>query len=360
MHELRIAAIPGDGVGSEVLDVGLDVLRAAITRDGGVELDVEFFPWGSHYYSKHGRMGPDDMLDVLRPFDAIYFGAVGWPDVPDDVALWGLRLAIVQGYDQWLNLRPSHLIPGVEGPLRDRGADEIDFVVVRENSEGEYCGIGGRAHKALDSEVAIQTSVYSRRAVRQVAEAAFEVAMARPAKRLASITKSNASQYASVLWDEVVAEVAGGFPEIEFESVLVDAAAARLVLDPGSFDVLVASNLHADILSDLTGALCGSIGVAPSGNYDPSRRNPSMFEPVHGSAPDIAGSGKANPVGAVLSGAMMLEHLGHPRLAAQIRIAVDQVCAAGVLTRDVGGNESTAAVGAALVEAVVDFEPAET
>jgi tartrate dehydrogenase/decarboxylase/D-malate dehydrogenase len=347
----RVAVIPGDGVGPEVTSVALRVLAEA-TDGAGVATETDVFPWGSEYYERTGRMMAIDALQTLASYDAILFGAVGWPTLPDHITLWGLRLAIVQGFDQCVNVRPVKLLPGTSSPLAGRGADEIDFVVVRENSEGEYSGIGGRVHSGLESEIATQTAVYSRRAIERVARYALDLAASRPARRLTSVTKSNASQYASVLWDEVVADVAATDSRVRFDSVLVDAATARLVLDPGSFDVLVASNLHADILSDLTAALAGSLGVAPSANYHLDGRYPSMFEPVHGSAPDIAGRGIANPVAAVLCAAMMAEHLGDQTVGGVIRRAVDEVCAAGVLTPDLGGEARTEDVAQALVEAV--------
>jgi tartrate dehydrogenase/decarboxylase/D-malate dehydrogenase len=352
MQHPQIAVIPGDGVGAEVTEVALQTLDALARSDPGFSFRTERFPWGCAYYERHGAMLAPDGLETLAGFDAVYFGAVGWPTVPDHVSLWGLRLAIVQGFDQAVNVRPAKLLPGVESPLAGRDSDEMDFVVVRENSEGEYSGAGGRSHRGLPTEVAVQTSIYTRAAVERVARHAFELARTRPARRMTSVTKSNASQYASVLWDEVVAEVAADYPDVELESLLVDAAAARFVLDPGSLDVVLGSNLHADILSDLAGALAGSLGVAPSGNYNLDGSRPSMFEPVHGSAPDIAGRGVANPVAAVLCVAMMLEHLGRDDLALRVREAVDQVCLDGARTPDIGGSATTSEVGDAVAEAV--------
>jgi tartrate dehydrogenase/decarboxylase / D-malate dehydrogenase len=347
----RIAVIPGDGIGPEVCDVGLRVLAAVAP-----ELETETLDWGSEHYLRTGAMLPDDGLDTLAAFDAILFGAVGSRDVPDHVTLWGLRLAIVQGFDHAVSLRPARLMPGVRGPLAGRGPDDVDLVVVRENTEGEYSGIGGFSRRGLPGEVALQTSIYSRAGVERVARYAFELARTRPARRLASITKSNASLHASVLWDEVVADVAADFPEVSWESVLVDAAAARLVLDPGSFDVLVASNLHGDVLSDLTGALAGSLGMAPSGNLSLDRSRPSMYEPVHGSAFDLIGRGLANPIGMVLSVALMLDDLDRPAAAAAVRDAVTETCRAGVLTPDVGGAASTEEVAQAILAALSTTE----
>ncbi len=308
-HRYRIAVIPGDGIGQEVIPPGVDALKAAADRFG-FRLAFEHFPWGSDYYRQHGLMMPADGLDQLRPFDAIYFGAVGWPDLPDHVTLWGLRLAICQGFDQWANVRPSRILPGVRGPLRDKGPEDFDIVVVRENSEGEYAGAGGRIRRGRAEELAIQTAVFSRTAVERVIEYAFALAERRPRRKLTSITKSNAQAYSMTLWDDIFAECAGRHPNVETESWLVDASTIRFVLHPESLDVVVASNLFADILTDLAGALSGSLGLAPSANLDPSRRSPSMFEPVHGSAPDIFGKGVANPIAAIWSGAMLLDHLG--------------------------------------------------
>jgi tartrate dehydrogenase/decarboxylase/D-malate dehydrogenase len=360
MH--RIAVIPGDGVGPEVVEIGLAVLAAAAASDPSFEYETVTFPWGSDHYLRTGRMMDPNALEHLARFDAIYFGAVGSAEVPDHVTLWGLRLAIVQGFDQAISLRPAKLLPGVRGPLAGRGPDDIDLVVVRENTEGEYSGVGGFSHRGKPSEVALQTSVYTRGAIERTVRYAFELARARPAHKVTSVTKSNASLHTSVLWDEVVADVAREFDDVERESLLVDAAAARLVLDPGSIDVLVASNLHGDILSDLTGALAGSLGMAPSANLQLDGRYPSMFEPVHGSALDIVGRGIANPVGAVLSAAIMLDELGHKPMAALIREGVARACACGICTPDIGGTSTSAEVADAIIAAVGEQlrAPAET
>lgn len=360
----RIAVIPGDGIGSEVLNAGIRVLDAATALETQLRLEFESFPWGSAYYEQHRAMLPADALSILSDFDAIYFGAAGWPSLPDHVTLWGSRLAITRGFQQGVNVRPVRLLPGVTSPLARATASELDFVVVRENSEGEYSGAGGRLHHGLATEMAVETSVFTREAIERIARHAFELARRRPARQVTSITKSNAQRYAGVLWDEVVARVAREYDDVEFSSLLVDAATARLVLDPGSLDVLVASNLHADILSDLTAALCGSLGVAPSANYHLDGRYPSMFEPIHGSAPNIAGTGKANPIAAVLSGAMMLDWLGYEHSGSAIRHAVDAVCAAGIATADLGGRADTAEVTEALVQTIrggagADSAPAE-
>ena len=343
----RIAVIPGDGIGPEVTEIGLRVLEAA-----GFEHERELFPWGSEHYLSTGAMLDPDALDRLATFDAILFGAVGSRDVPDHVTLWGLRLAIVQGFDQAVSVRPAKLLEGVRGPLAGRGPEDVDLIVVRENTEGEYAGIGGFSRRHLSGEVALQTTIYSRAGVERTARHAFGLARARPARRVASITKSNASLHASVLWDEVVADVAEEFPDVSWESVLVDAAAARLVLAPGDFDVLVASNLHGDVLSDLTGALAGSLGMAPSANVCLDGTRPSMYEPVHGSAFDLVGRGLANPIGMVLSVAMMLDDLGASEAGRVVGEAVAETCRRGVLTPDVGGRATTAEVAEAIVGAI--------
>ncbi|MGI8970200.1 MAG: tartrate dehydrogenase, partial [Dehalococcoidia bacterium] len=299
MRSYRIAVIPGDGIGTEVIREGVMVLRALERRDPDLRFQLDEFPWGCDFFLRTGRMMAEDGLETLRSFDAIYFGAVGWPTVPDHISLWGLRLAICQGFDQYANVRPARILPGVRAPLRDRGPGDLDFVVVRENSEGEYAGAGGRVHRGTPQEVAIQTSVFTRFAVERVIRYAFELARSRPRRHLTSVTKSNAQQYSMVLWDEIFHSLAKQYSDVTTEEWLVDAMTTRMVLHPETLDVVVASNLHADILTDLAGALSGSLGLAPSANLNPERRFPSMFEPVHGSAPDIAGKGIANPIAAI-------------------------------------------------------------
>jgi len=349
----RIAAIPADGVGVEVVAAGRTVLDALAAASGGrFAFEWTGFPWGCGYYEKTGRMMDPDGLEVLRGFDAIYFGAVGWPTVPDHISLWGLRLAICQGFDQWANVRPVRFHPGVVSPLRRADEAELDWVVVRENSEGEYAGFGGRnlAGRGPGNEVALQTALFTEKGCERIMRFAFDLARSRPRKKVSSVTKSNAQQHGMVLWDEVFARVAADYPDVETESVLVDAMSAKFVLRPEELSVVVASNLHADILSDLGSALAGSLGLAASANLNPERRFPSMFEPVHGSAPDIAGQGLANPIGAIGSAALMLDHLGLPDEAERVRKAIDATTGAGVLTRDVGGTATTDEVVAALVE----------
>lgn len=349
----RIAAIPADGVGAEVVEAGQAVLDAMATHSNGAfTFDWEIFPWGADYYAQTGRMMAEDGLEQLRPFDAIYFGAVGWPTVPDHISLWGLRLAICQGFDQWANVRPVRFLPGVTSPLRKADDTDLDWVVVRENSEGEYSGVGGRnfSGRGPGGEIAVQSSVFTEVGSERIIRFAFDLARTRTRRKVTSVTKSNAQQYGMVLWDEVFQRVAADYPDVETDSCLVDAMAARFVLKPEDLSVVVASNLHADILSDLGSALAGSLGLAASANLNPERRAPSMFEPVHGSAPDIAGLGVANPIGAISSGALMLEHLGLTAEAAQLIAAVEATTAAGVLPRDLGGDATTKAIVTAIVD----------
>jgi tartrate dehydrogenase/decarboxylase/D-malate dehydrogenase len=350
MTRYTIAAIPADGIGPEVIGAGLAVLDAVAARDGGFELAVTTFDWGTDHYRRHGAMMPADGLAVLGSFDAIYFGAVGAPDVPDHVTLWGLRLPICQGFDQYANVRPTRILPGIKAPLAGVGPGDLDWVIVRENSEGEYAGHGGRAHKGLPEEVATEVSIFTRVGVTRIMRYAFALAQRRPRKLLTVVTKSNAQRFGMVMWDEIAAEVAGEFPDVTWDKMLVDAMTVRMVLNPRSLDTIVATNLHADILSDLAGALAGSLGVAPTANIDPEGRHPSMFEPIHGSAFDIAGRGIANPVASFWTAAQMLEHLGEPAAAARLMVAVEQVCAAGIMTPDVGGTATTQQVTDAVIE----------
>lgn len=352
MRKHKVAVIGGDGIGPEVVTAGLKVLRAVAAADG-FALDTEDFPWGSAFYRKHKQMMPADGLEALQGFDAIYFGAVGDPDLPDDLTLWGLRLAICQGLDQYVNVRPARLLPGLTGPLREDLGEGVDWIVIRENSEGEYAGVGGRSHRGTPYETGIETTLFTRKGVERIHRYAFEVAQKRPRKLLTCVTKSNAQRYGMVMWDEIFDEVAADFPDVETNRVLVDACAAQMVLKPASLDVMVATNLHADILSDLAGALSGSLGMAASANLDPERRGPSMFEPVHGSAPDIVGQGIANPLAAVASGAMMFDHLGETVSAARLNAAIERVAReAKTLTPDLGGTAGTEAVADAVIDAL--------
>ena len=351
MRRYRIAAIPADGIGPEVIDAGLEVLDALAGR-AGFALDVNRYDWGSDRYRRTGAMMPADGLDQLRNAHAIYFGAVGAPDIPDHITLWGLRLPIAQGFDQYANVRPTRLLPGVTGPLRDVAPADLDWLIVRENSEGEYAGHGGRAHRGLPEEVATETAIFTRVGVTRIMRFAFAEAQRRPAKHLTVVTKSNAQRYGLVLWDEVAAEVAAEYPDVVWDKELVDAMTVRMVRRPASIDTVVATNLHADILSDLAAALAGSIGIAPTGNIDPSRRFPSMFEPIHGAAFDITGKGIANPVGALWSASLMLDHLGERAAAAVLMAAVEQTCATGITTPDLGGRATTKEVARAVADAI--------
>ena len=352
MRNYKIAAIGADGIGPEVITAGLQVLDAVQKRDGGFAIDVTAFDWGSDYYKTHGIMMPEDGTDQLKPFDAIYFGAVGAPDVPDHITLWGLRLPICQGFDQYANVRPTKIMPGITAPLADVGPGDLDWVIVRENSEGEYSGNGGRVHKGLPEEVATEVSVFTRVGVERIMRFSFALARSRPRKFLTVVTKSNAQRHGMVMWDEIAAEVAADFPDVTWDKMLVDAMTVRMTLDPRSLDTIVATNLHADILSDLAGALAGSLGVAPTANINPEGCFPSMFEPIHGSAFDITGKGIANPVAAFWTAAQMLEHLGEAGAASRLLTAIEEVCALGIMTPDVGGSATTQDVTDAVIEAV--------
>jgi tartrate dehydrogenase/decarboxylase/D-malate dehydrogenase len=353
MRQYRIAAIPADGIGQEVIAAGLTVLQALEARDGGFRLAVEQFPWGSDYYRKHGRLMAEDGLDRLRAFDAIFFGAVGDPGIPDHVTLWGLRLPICQGFDQYANVRPTRILPGITPPLRNCAPEDLDWVIVRENSEGEYAGSGGRVHRGLPEEIATETSVFTRVGVERIMRFAFALALARPRRHLTVVTKSNAQRHGMVMWDEIAAEVAADFPNVTWDRELVDAMTTRMVLKPRTIDVVVATNLHADILSDLAAALAGSIGLAPTANLNPERRFPSMFEPIHGSAFDIAGKGVANPVATFWTAAMMLEHLGEADAAMRLMAAVERVTQTPALhTPDLGGTARTDQVTEAVCDAL--------
>ncbi|HEU0163521.1 MAG TPA: tartrate dehydrogenase [Thermomicrobiales bacterium] len=348
----RIAVIPGDGIGQEVVPIGLRVLeQLAAQSNGELAFECESFPWGCEYYLATGRMMDEDGLARLEGFDAIYFGAVGWPGVPDHISLWGLRLAICQGFDQYACVRPVQLLPGISSPLRNASEETIDWVVVRENSEGEYAGVGGRnlASRGAGAEVAVQAALFTEKGCERIIRYAFDLARTRKRKKVTSVTKSNAQQYGMTLWDDVFARVSTDYPDVETEQWLVDAMAARFVLRPDSLEVVVASNLFGDILSDLGSALAGSMGIAASANIDPERRKPSMFEPVHGSAPDIAGKGIANPIAAIWTVQLMLEHLELSAEAEAVSQAIRATTGSGVLTPDLGGTATTAEVGDAVI-----------
>lgn len=353
MRTHKIAAIPADGIGQEVISAGLEVLSALAEQNGNFALDVEHFDWGSDRYKSTGRLMPEDGASQLEQFDAIFFGAVGAPDVPDHITLWGLRLAICQPLDQYANVRPARILPGITSPLRNATAENLDWIIVRENSEGEYAGNGGRAHRGLPIEVATETSVFTREGVSRVMRFAFELARSRPRKHLTVVTKSNAQRHGMVLWDEIASEVAAEFPNVTWDKMLVDAMTVRMTLDPGSLDTIVATNLHADIISDLAAALAGSIGIAPTANLNPERQFPSMFEPIHGSAFDITGKGIANPIGTLWTACLMLDHLGEAEASSCLMRAIEQVTADERFhTPDLGGQARTDEVTAAVINAI--------
>jgi tartrate dehydrogenase/decarboxylase/D-malate dehydrogenase len=345
----RIASIPGDGIGVEVIAAGIDVLNVLAEKEG-FRLAFEHFDWSSKRYLEKGAYIPEGGLEKLKSFDAIFFGAVGSPDVPDHVSLWGLRLPICQGFDQYANVRPTRVLPGVSSVLK--GGDRIDWVIIRENSEGEYSGSGGRVHTGLPEEIATETSVFTRTGVERIHRFAFELARKRPRKHLTLVTKSNAQRHGMVLWDQIFYEVAKKYPEVQTNRVLVDAVTTQMVLKPETLDTIVASNLHADILSDLAAALSGSLGIAPTANLNPERRFPSMFEPIHGSAFDITGKGIANPIATFWTASMMLEHLGEPKAAARLMTAIERTTEEQMFTPDLGGVHDTRAVTNAVKRAL--------
>ena len=342
MQTYKIACIPGDGIGKEVVPAGQKVLEAIAAQQRTFTFGFSSFDWGGDWYRQHGEMMPADGLDALRGMDAILFGSAGDPHIPDHITLWGLRLKICQGFDQYANVRPTRILPGIESPLRNCRREDLDWVIVRENSEGEYSGVGGRAHQGHPIEVATDVSMMTRAGVERIMRFAFRLAQSRPRKLLTVVTKSNAQRHAMVMWDEIALQVSREFPAVTWDKVLVDACTDRMVNRPDSLDTLVATNLHADILSDLAAALAGSLGIAPTGNIDPERRYPSMFEPIHGSAFDIMGKGLANPLGTFWSCVMLLEHLGEAAAAQRLMQAIETVTADKRLhTGDLGGNATT-------------------
>ena len=351
MKTYRIATIPGDGIGKEVVPEGQKVLQAIAQQNKNLKFDFQDFDWGGDYYRKHGVMMPEDGLDALRDKDAILFGSAGDPHIPDHITLWGLRLKICQGFDQYANVRPTRILPGIDAPLKRCTPEQLNWIIVRENSEGEYSGVGGRAHQGHPIEVATDVSMMTRAGVERIMRYAFKLAQSRPRKLLTVVTKSNAQRHAMVMWDEIAVQIAKEFPDVKWDKELVDAATARMVNRPATLDTLVATNLHADILSDLAAALAGSLGIAPTGNIDPERRYPSMFEPIHGSAFDIMGKGLANPIGTFWSVVMLLEHLGEQAAADRLMHAIEAVTANPRLhTRDLGGLATTAQVTAAVCD----------
>ncbi len=349
MKTYRIASIPGDGIGIEVIAAGVEILNALAEKES-FQLQFEHFDWSSKRFLEKGAYIPEGGLEKLKAFDAIFFGAVGSPDVPDHISLWGLRLPICQGFDQYANVRPTRVLPGVDSVLK--GGEKIDWVIIRENSEGEYSGSGGRVHKGLPEEIATETSVFTRTGVERIHRFAFSLAQKRKRKHLTLVTKSNAQRHGMVLWDEIFYEVAKKFPDVKTQRVLVDAVTTVMVLKPESLDTIVASNLHADILSDLAAALSGSLGIAPTANLNPERKFPSMFEPIHGSAFDITGKGIANPIATFWTASMMLEHLGEPKAAARLMKAIERTTEEQVFTPDLGGVHDTRAVTNAVKRAL--------
>jgi tartrate dehydrogenase/decarboxylase/D-malate dehydrogenase len=342
MKTFYIATIPGDGIGKEVIPAGKEILEALANSCQEIAFEFENFGWGGDYYRKTGLMMPENGLDALRHKDAILFGSAGDPDIPDHITLWGLRLKICQGLDQYANVRPTRILPGIDAPLKRCKPEDLNWVIVRENSEGEYSGVGGRVHQGHPLEVATDLSIMTRAGVERILRYAFKLAQSRPRKLLTVVTKSNAQRHAMVMWDEIALEISREFSDVQWDKELVDAATARMVNRPATLDTLVATNLHADILSDLAAALAGSLGIAPTGNIDPERRYPSMFEPIHGSAFDIMGKGLANPVGTFWSAVMMLEHLGESTAAVRLMRAIESITADPLLhTRDLGGTATT-------------------
>ena len=345
MKTYHIATIPGDGIGKEVIPAGAQVLEALASKSGTFRFEFENFAWGGDWYREYGEMMPADGLNALRDKDGILFGSAGDPDIPDHITLWGLRLKICQGFDMYANVRPTRILPGIDAPLKRCKAEDLNWVIIRENSEGEYAGVGGRVHQGFPMEAATDLSFMTRVGVERIMRYAFKLAQSRPRKKLTVITKSNAQRYAMVMWDEIAKAVSLEFPDVDWDKELVDAATVRMVHRPASLDTIVATNLHADILSDLAAALAGSMGIAPTGNIDPERRFPSMFEPIHGSAFDIMGKGLANPVGTFWSCAMLLDHLGESEAAKKMMAVIEDITANPALhTRDLGGKAGTADV----------------
>ncbi len=345
MKTYQIATIPGDGIGQEVVPAGQEVLQLISNASDSFRFEFQSFGWGGDWYRAHGEMMPANGLDALRHKDAILFGSAGDPHIPDHITLWGLRLKICQGFDQYANVRPTRILSGIDAPLKRCRPQDLDWVIVRENSEGEYAGVGGRAHQGHPIEVATDLSIMTRAGVERIMRFAFRLAQGRPRKLLTVVTKSNAQRHAMVMWDEIAAQIAKEFADVRWDKELVDACTARMVNRPATLDTLVATNLHADILSDLAAALAGSLGIAPTANIDPERRYPSMFEPIHGSAFDIMGQGLANPIGTFWSCVMLLEHLGETAAAQRLMAAIEAVTANPALhTRDLGGTARTADV----------------
>ena len=349
----KIAVIPGDGIGTEVIDSGVEVLQALSKIVPNLPIEFNHFDWGAEYYKEHGIMMPDEGVDELKDYNAIYFGSAGVPDVPDHITLWGLRLKICQGLDQYANLRPVKLLPGISSPLKNVEEKDIDWSFIRENSEGEYSGIGGRSHKGYSNDTAMDVTLFTKQGVERIQRFAFEIARSRPRKLLTLVTKSNAQRHGMVMWDEIFKEISEDYRDVNTDKMLVDAMTTRMVLDPKSIDTVVASNLHADILTDLAASLSGSMGIAPTANLDPDKRHPSMFEPIHGSAFDIMGKGIANPIGSYWSAVMMLENLGELQAAQKLMLAIEKLTAdKKVLPKDLGGTSTTKQITKAMIDII--------
>jgi tartrate dehydrogenase/decarboxylase/D-malate dehydrogenase len=349
----KIAVIPGDGIGTEVINSGVEVLKALSKVETNLPIEFTEFDWGADYYRKHGVMMPEEGVEELKNFNSIYFGSAGDPEVPDHITLWGLRLKICQGLDQYANLRPVRLLPGIDSPLKDVSEKDIDWAFIRENSEGEYSGIGGRSHKGYSHDTAMDITLFTKQGIERIQRFAFEIARSRPRKLLTLVTKSNAQRHGMVMWDEIFDEISEDYRDVTTDKMLVDAMTTRMVLDPKSIDTVVATNLHADILTDLAASLSGSMGIAPTANLDPDRRHPSMFEPIHGSAFDIMGQGIANPIGSYWSAVMMLENLGELKAAQKLMSAIEKLTSDNkFLPRDLGGQSSTKQVTKAMIDII--------
>ena len=350
----KIAVIPGDGIGPEVINSGVEVLKALSKTEPNLNIEFTTFDWGGDYFRKNGEMMPDSGVEQLKEYDTIYFGSAGDPDIPDHVTLWGLRLKICQGLDQYANLRPVRLLPGITSPLRDISEKDIDWSFIRENSEGEYSGIGGRSHKGYSHDTSMDITLFTRKGVERIQKFAFEIARSRPRKLLTLVTKSNAQRHGMVMWDEIFEEVSQDYRDVTTDKMLVDAMTTRMVLDPKSIDTVVASNLHADILTDLAASLSGSMGIAPTGNLDPDKRHPSMFEPIHGSAFDIMGKGIANPIGSYWSSVMMLESLGEISASKRLMSAIEKLTSEKkILPKDLGGSSSSIEITEAMINIIL-------
>ena len=347
----KIAVIPGDGIGTEVINSGVEVLQALSKIVPNLPIEFNHFDWGAEYYKEHGIMMPDEGVDELKDYNAIYFGSAGVPDIPDHITLWGLRLKICQGLDQYANLRPVKLLPGISSPLKNVEEKDIDWSFIRENSEGEYSGIGGRSHKGYSNDTAMDVTLFTKQGVERIQRFAFEIARSRPRKLLTLVTKSNAQRHGMVMWDEIFKEISEDYRDVNTDKMLVDAMTTRMVLDPKSIDTVVASNLHADILTDLAASLSGSMGIAPTANLDPDKRHPSMFEPIHGSAFDIMGKGIANPIGSYWSAVLMLENLGELQAAQKLMSAIEKLTEdKKVLPKDLGGKSTTKQITKAMID----------